>query len=660
MTLLLAVVMALIPLAIAPGWFFYFDVTPKVVVLLWGTAAAAIWWAASGGPAGFYRASRSARWFVLALCGMAVSLVVSTLVSVNPALSLGGSDWRYWGLVTQLAALAYAYMLAAFTAGQPGRLRVVWRAIAVSGLIVAAYGIAQYFGWDPLLDAPGYHAGEGIWAIVRPPSTLGHADYFANWLLFVVFASAALAVSEEQRPWRWLAWSAVAAGCVAILLSGTRAAAVGLAVGGALPILWWGGPLGRRGSPRIRSSLVESAQRRSRQADEGVGRGPGGPPHNFYRVPLLALAIVAAAAAFYVSPAGARLRARVHWALQEPAGGARLLLWRDSLRMAEARWPAGYGPETFIASFALHQSAELSRAYPDFYHESPHNMFLDVLAAQGVAGPVLLLALATSGFAAAFSLRRDPVMVALAAGLAAMTVSEQFTCFTLPTALGYYAAIAMLVSLSVGAALPSRPAGRRWPRLALALTGALCCAGVWTVFGVRLAMAESALAMVRRDLDANLVGEAANRYTEYERWRWPGASADLWYSRRLAQIAGSNSERVVRIQAFQQAGLAAQHATQTTEAAFNAYYNLAAFYARRNDFPRTEQTLRAAISYAPNWFKTHWMLAQVLQAAGRLREADAEAATAVALDGGKHPEVTGTLEHIRAALAAAPMEPAHK
>jgi Tfp pilus assembly protein PilF len=116
----------------------------------------------------------------------------------------------------------------------------------------------------------------------------------------------------------------------------------------------------------------------------------------------------------------------------------------------------------------------------------------------------------------------------------------------------------------------------------------------------------------------------------------------------------------MRAQAFQQAGLAAQRATQTTEAEFNAYYNVAAFYARVNDFPRTEQSLRAAISYAPNWYKAHWMLALVLQAASRLPEAETEAATAVALDGAKHPEVTSTLEHIRAAIRAAPVEPPHK
>ncbi|MGA3075019.1 MAG: O-antigen ligase family protein [Bryobacteraceae bacterium] len=623
MALLLAVVIALIPLAIAPGWLFYFDVTPKVVLLLWGTAAAAVWWTAAGSAAGFYRASRVARWFVLAICGMAVSLAVSTLASVNPALSLGGSNWRYWGLVTQLAALGFAYLVAACCAGQPGRLRTVLRGVAASGLIVAVYGIAQYFGWDPLLDARGYHVGEGFWAIVRPPSTLGHADYSANWLLFVVFAAGALAVSEEHQHWRWLSWIAVAAGAVAIVLSGTRAAMIGMLAGAVLLTLWRG-------------------------------------PYASRRLTATALAMVAATAVFYVSPAGEKLRARVHWARQEPAGGARLLLWRDSLRMAVARWPAGYGPETFIASFALHQSADLGRAYPDFYHESPHNIYLDTLVAQGVAGPALLLALAASGFAAAIisrrSVPRNPAAGALAAGLAAMTISEQFTSFTLPTALAYYAAIAMLVSLSVPVALSPWPVGRRWPRVAVAMI----CASVWVVFGMRLWMAEISLAAVRRDLDAGLVGEAANQYAEYEHWRWPGASADLWYSRRLAQIAGSSAQPIVRVQAFQQAGLAAQRATQTTEAAFNAYYNLAAFYARKNDFVHTEASLRAAISYAPNWFKTHWMLAQVLQAASRLKEAEMEAAMAVALDGGKHPEVTSTLDRIRVALGATPIEPTHK
>src|ERR1035438_2007150 len=41
----------------------------------------------------------------------------------------------------------------------------------------------------------------------------------------------------------------------------------------------WGGPPGPRGSPWTRSSLGASGSCITPQADGGVGRGPGGPPH---------------------------------------------------------------------------------------------------------------------------------------------------------------------------------------------------------------------------------------------------------------------------------------------------------------------------------------------------------------------------------------------
>jgi hypothetical protein len=41
----------------------------------------------------------------------------------------------------------------------------------------------------------------------------------------------------------------------------------------------WGGPPGPRGSPWTRSFANEIRLVQYRQADEGVGCGPGGPPH---------------------------------------------------------------------------------------------------------------------------------------------------------------------------------------------------------------------------------------------------------------------------------------------------------------------------------------------------------------------------------------------
>ncbi|MFN7997185.1 MAG: O-antigen ligase family protein [Bryobacteraceae bacterium] len=625
MALLLAVIIGLVPLAIAPGLFFYFDVTPKTVVLLLGTGAALIVWLASGVGFGLYRASRTGRWFTIVLAGMAASLTISTLLSTSPVHSLGGSNWRNWGLVTHLAVLFLTYLVALCCAGRPDRLRLMLRATAIIGTSIALYGIAQYFGWDPFQDARSYHAGEGIWTIVRPPSTLGHADYFGIWLLAPVFAGVALTKIETGIIVRRLGWLAVALCTAALVLSGTRSAMLGFLTG-----------------------AVALFGLRAVRLSRGLATAFG-------------IAAVVAAG-FYASPAGEKLRARVHWSSEDTAGGARLLLWRDTLRMSVRHLPVGYGPETYIANFARWQSPDLSRAYPDFYHESPHNIALDALVSQGLPGFLLLVALCAVGFASMLEIRRsarDPGTNAaagfLVAGLVAMTIAGQFASFMLPTALAYYTVVGALVALTVKIPLNGRSVSR-WIYTVPVLT----FAALFIAFGARLFIAENALAEVKSNLDRGSVTDAANEYERYEAWRLPGASADLWYSRRLIQVAQSQMALMVRMQALQQAKTAAERGLSTAEDPFNAYYNAAEFHARQNDFVSTEDSLKQAIACAPNWFKPHWMLAQVLEVARRLPEAQTEAARAVYLDGNKHIEVRQTAERIHNSLGTVPLQTPEK
>ena len=98
-------------------------------------------------------------------------------------------------------------------------------------------------------------------------------------------------------------------------------------------------------------------------------------------------------AVFVFSAPGERLRARIFWATHEPLGGARPLLWRDTLPLAATHLLAGVGPENFVSEFPRYQSLELARAFPDFYHESPHNLLLDSLAGEGLLSTLVLLAL---------------------------------------------------------------------------------------------------------------------------------------------------------------------------------------------------------------------------------------------------------------------------
>src|SRR5580692_6672871 len=105
MRLLQAVTIGLIALIIAPGYLFYFDVTPKTAVLLIGTAVLL----AAGAGRG-----ASKTFSALILLNL-VSLAVSTTLSTRPGLSLIGTNWREFGLVPQAAALLFAWSVATGT-----------------------------------------------------------------------------------------------------------------------------------------------------------------------------------------------------------------------------------------------------------------------------------------------------------------------------------------------------------------------------------------------------------------------------------------------------------------------------------------------------------------------------------------------------------------
>jgi hypothetical protein len=221
----------------------------------------------------------------------------------------------------------------------------VLRAVAAAGALTAFYGIAQYFGWDPLLPAAAYHIGEGVWTIVRPPSTLGYVSYFATWLLFVIFPDLALAAQETGATARRSVQCCAAPSlCNGADRSARRA--LGAAAGAAC----------------VCAGAACSSVLSNQSARAAVGLTVVWP-------------CCGAGAAFYHSSPGGQLRSRARWFAERIPGGARPKLWRDSLLMGVARPLAGYGPETFTAEFPRWESVDLAQAYPDFAHESPHNIF---------------------------------------------------------------------------------------------------------------------------------------------------------------------------------------------------------------------------------------------------------------------------------------------
>src|SRR5215472_3279300 len=186
MALLQAGLVGLIALILAPGYLFYFDVTPKLIVVLIGTAVLLL----------LARPARS--WFGVLVLATVASLALSSMFSTNQPLSWFGGNWRRFGAVEQAAVLLLAWLIGSHAAGRPERIRTVLRGVAAAALVAGIYGILQYAGVDPLLPAAAYHVGEGLWTIVRPPGTLGYVSYFANWLVMAAFLCLALAELEPR------------------------------------------------------------------------------------------------------------------------------------------------------------------------------------------------------------------------------------------------------------------------------------------------------------------------------------------------------------------------------------------------------------------------------------------------------------------------------
>jgi O-antigen ligase len=594
MQLWVLLITALVPLAIAPGLLSAFDITPKITILLFCDSILLLFCKQIVNGAETLYKSASGRLYMACLGVQWLSMAASTCWSSNPALSVWGSSWRRDGLIGESAILMFAFAVAAWCAEDPGRIRVVLRTAVLAGAAASLYGIAQYFGWDPLLPAAGYQSGEGPFTIVRPPGTLGHADYFANWLVMVVFFALALVRLEDDCRWKFAANASLILAALAIVLSGTRSALLGL-IAGAIVFL----VIAR---PRLhREALLASA------------------------------AAAACLVLLYVSPAGVKLRARVHWSAEDLRGGARLLLWRDSLHMAMQHPMLGFGPETFTGQFPPFASVELSRAYPDFYRESPHNMFLDALTSRGLPGAIFLLALCLLGVWAA---RRN---AALAAALVGAVVCQQFVVLTIPTALYFYLLLSMLVqsTIPIGQTEP-----RPFPRLIIPIAAVIAL--VFLVFATRLTLADRAMALAEQRAAAGDVQGAADAYGKVQRWEPSRGDSDLRYSRAMMRLATTTRAFSTSVAAAQQSYDSAVRATTTAEDRQNAWYNLATIAALRNDRAGVENGLRNAIACAPNWFKPHWTLSQFLELTGRHAEARREAALAMELDGGHDTDVTST------------------
>ena len=551
---------ALIPLCLITGFFLSHDVVPKVA-LLSAVAGALLFlpreWMGN--------ASLVNKVFLWIMAAQASVLALSTIFSSQTLLSLVGTTWRRFGMIEQLAILVIALATAACAIERELFARNLWRLTTVSAGIASIYGIAQYFGVDPFLDRKLY-ALDYLGGLVRPPATMGHAIYFSAYLAPVALIAAWRSFSEQDRTWRFVSVACAVLAPLAILLSGSRGALLGYLAG---------------------AIMLLGKQRPSRNA-----------------VIVGCAATIAVAVFIAFAPGGENLRHRIQQWREDP-GSVRIAVWRETPALISEHPLFGSGPETFGNAFRRIESAALSRAYPDFINETPHNIFVDAASEEGFGGLIVLVALLLFGILRTKS-------AGIRAALVAAAVCGFFASFSIVSAL--YVWIFAAIVAAENATL--RPSVKR-----IMLAPVAIAAGVafLLVAGI-LAVQDAAYAELRNAVDSN--DSAAARRAELNATSYgiglPGY--ELWSSQQLA-----------RIKAWDDAINAASLAQQRGEDQAGAAYQGSILKIVAADAPGAEARAREAIGFAPNWYKPHLLRAQILQAMGRNAEAAQEMQEALSL-----------------------------
>lgn len=317
-------------------------------------------------------------------------VAVSAAVGLDPLYAWIGTPERHFG------ALAWLVCALAFVAGQQldeDDSRFVTLMAVAAGLVAGLWAAAEEVGWEPIRLAG---AGD------RPVATLGSSAFLGALSALLVPVCLGVAIDPRwQRSARRVGGLAAAAVAAALVLSGARAAWLGLAATGVVAVV-------------LRRQRIAARRRH-------------------WRATRRRLLVAGAVGAFAVLGLGAVTGAgdRLADAASEPDGGVRGRVdeWRVATRVVARHPLTGVGPEGYRIAFAqavddAYEQDHGRLPLPDRAHSAP----LDVAATTGLPGLVAFACvIALVACFVVRAVRTGPVWVAgVATGVAAYGVQALF------------------------------------------------------------------------------------------------------------------------------------------------------------------------------------------------------------------------------------------
>ncbi|HSE99159.1 MAG TPA: O-antigen ligase family protein, partial [Blastocatellia bacterium] len=561
-----------------------------------------------------------------------VVVSISTLLGVAPVASFLGSPYNKMGLMTHVCFFICFSGLIMSVGASRGRFKVTLWVMAATGLTVATYAYLQFFGRDPFMPASLYTFDSGSGPVVRVNSTLGHANYLGNFLLYTTPLSAGLALASRGQS-RLVGFIIAAVSTAAVVFSGTRGAWLGLATGAVVFV----------------ALMIKDGRRPLDLSRRAV----------MIWAAIAMVAVLTTATMIAFNPASSNIVARSRTLFTEGFTGAgRTLLWRDSIRMIPAFSLTGAGPEGFRKAFLAYKSEDLARFSPQINNESSHNSYIDAAISYGLPGVILYVAVIASSLALLFVARRRAIdfdmrarIAGLIASLLAVATHNFFIFDQIPTGLYFFLFAALaLVATNItrgeetageheGGFKESRPSSHAiYLKRAVVVAGcAIAVGGAW--YSISLVRADAA---INRALDAAAIGDLEKVRQEGRRARNapdPAREFQFLFSRTLA-ICAEQIELVkgsgVRTSEKKNEAirLAIRHAQESIAHTLTPDVNhllIAYLGLIGGDWHALREHAAEAIKWDPNFSNARWLMAEAYLKEGDLDRARVEAERAVAL-----------------------------
>lgn len=301
------------------------------------------------------------RWHRAGWLGVAYVLWVTVSAAFGTSLATGllGTHGRLQGLLMAATYLA-VFVLALQVVDSSERAKELARTLVFTSTALAAYGLIQFAGIDPITWATAEFDRRMAFA------TFGNPDVFGGYLVAPLAVAIGLFfAADDPRD------EAVYGACMSVLAAGllatfVRGAWIGAAIAVALMI----------------AVAVRTGFRPSRAKSVSIA---------------LALGVVLVVAAFsaFSSGADSNVIRRVASAFDTQSGsvGSRLLVWGSSVRAIADDPLTGEGPDQFLAAYTRHEDpAVIPLSGTLVFADNAHSLPLHLAVTVGIPGALLFLA----------------------------------------------------------------------------------------------------------------------------------------------------------------------------------------------------------------------------------------------------------------------------